>query len=131
MLKLTCWNVRGLNARSKQLEVKSLIHEFGISFCAILETHIKDTSLHEICSFTFGRWQWISNTTHCSRGTRIIIAWDFSVMDVVLVDSHEQYMHCLVRLRTKGDSFYLTIAYGANTGVARQIYGLDYTNLRC
>ena len=50
----------------------------------------------------------------------MIIAWDFSVMDVVLVDSHEQYMHCLVRLRTKGDSFYLTIVYGANTGVDRR-----------
>ena len=74
MLKFGCWNVRGLNALSKQLEVKSLIHEFGISFCAILETHIKDSSLYEIYSFSFGRWGWISNAMHCSRGTCIIIA---------------------------------------------------------
>ena len=115
MLKFSCWNVRGLNA-----QVKSLIHEDGISLCAILETHIKDTSIHEICSFTFGRWGWISNAMHCSRGTRMIIAWDFSVMDVVLVDSHEQYMRCLVRLRNTGVSFYLTIVYGANMGVDRR-----------
>ncbi|KAJ9541978.1 hypothetical protein OSB04_028484 [Centaurea solstitialis] len=76
--------INGLNSSSKQSEVRDLIKEKGINICALLETHVKVDSLASVCTKVFGRWSWVSNHSHSDFGTRIIVAWDDSVFDIML-----------------------------------------------
>ncbi|KAJ9536545.1 hypothetical protein OSB04_un000297 [Centaurea solstitialis] len=116
-----CWNIRGLNTRIKQGEVKTVIRESGVSFCAIVESHVKPDMLGSICGYVFGQWKWISNAADSPSGTRIILAWDDSVGDVMVLQTNHQFIHCLVKLRGGQDSFFLTIVYGSNSYLERKL----------
>ncbi|KAI3664272.1 hypothetical protein L6452_44757 [Arctium lappa] len=93
MIRIASWNIRGLNSLIKQKEVKNLVYMNGVSLCIVLETHVQGNMLHDVCSRTFPRWSWLSNHACSAYGTRIIIAWDVRMMDVMLLYVHSQYMH--------------------------------------
>ncbi|KAJ9536539.1 hypothetical protein OSB04_un000291 [Centaurea solstitialis] len=73
-----------------------------------------------VCDRVFRRWSWVSNHSHCSSGTRIIVAWDSSMVDVMVLETHSQFIHCDVRFRDSLDQFFVSIVYGANRGNERQ-----------
>ncbi|KAJ9536550.1 hypothetical protein OSB04_un000302 [Centaurea solstitialis] len=127
MFSIGCWNIRGLNAPEKQQEVRSFIRNNGIQLCAVLESHVRLESLKNVCENTFGRWSWISNQAHSEYGTRIIVAWDISCLDVMVLEVHSQYMHCEVRIRGLSQVLFITFVYGANRG---QIRGSLWSGLR-
>ncbi|KAJ9541856.1 hypothetical protein OSB04_028362 [Centaurea solstitialis] len=52
----------GLNTRIKQSEVRDAIKTHGLSFGALVETHVKSDSLSNIVSLVFGSWKWVSNS---------------------------------------------------------------------
>ncbi|KAJ9535204.1 hypothetical protein OSB04_un001715 [Centaurea solstitialis] len=113
--------------RGKQDEVKNLIHLYNINICAIVETHVRLEALDQVCRCTFGRWSWVSNQVTCTYGTRIILAWDPSLFDVMVLDMNSQCLHAQVRVRGSDVAFFATIVYGANRGVERQLL---WTELR-
>ncbi|KAJ9536622.1 hypothetical protein OSB04_un000171 [Centaurea solstitialis] len=78
-----CWNTRGLNAPVKQLEVRDLVSRFGISFIALVETHVQQAGLQGILATVFGSWKWFSNSQVSPFGTRIVFAWDERIADVM------------------------------------------------
>ncbi|KAJ9535959.1 hypothetical protein OSB04_un000877 [Centaurea solstitialis] len=110
----------GLNAFEKQQEVRSLIRNNNLSICAVLESHVRVESLRTICASSFGRWDWVSNQAMSDYGTRIIIAWDVSNVDVMVLESHRQYMHCEVRIRGLMHGFFISFVYGDNRGIERR-----------
>jgi len=120
MFKLATWNVRGLNAPIKQKEVKDFIHCQGLHFCALLETHICKGGLQDICSRLFGRWSWGSNVAMSETGTRIIITWDASVLDVMFLEVHAQFIHCQILIKGMTTPFFVSVCYGANSVVERR-----------
>ncbi|KAJ9535488.1 hypothetical protein OSB04_un001387 [Centaurea solstitialis] len=120
MFNIAFWNIRGLNATDKQQEVKSFIRNNNLSLCAILETHIRVESLRGVCERTFGRWEWVSNQIHSDYGTRIIVAWNAADVDVMVLESHGQFMHCEVRIRGLDQVFFVSFVYGANRGLDRR-----------
>ncbi|KAJ9561549.1 hypothetical protein OSB04_006709 [Centaurea solstitialis] len=114
------WNIRGLNTSLKQSEVRDLIKEKGVNICAILETHVKSDALVNVCSRVFGRWSWVSNHVHSDLGTRIIIAWDVALFELMVMDMADQYINCEIKIRGTDSAFFVTFVYGANQGSARQ-----------
>ncbi|KAJ9542512.1 LOW QUALITY PROTEIN: hypothetical protein OSB04_029018 [Centaurea solstitialis] len=118
--EIGCWNIRGLNARIKQNEVRKSILSNGMSFCSLLETHVKPDLLPTICKSVFGDWKWVSNSSVSNHGTRIIFAWDDRIGDVMLLHMHAQFLHCFVRIRGGQHSFFVTIVYGANDSMVRK-----------
>ncbi|KAJ9557074.1 hypothetical protein OSB04_011688 [Centaurea solstitialis] len=80
---------------------------------ASAQTHVKADNLASICEYVFGSWKWVSNSSVSDLGTRILIAWDEDTVDVMVIDTHAQYIHCFVKLRGQA-SFFITIVYGAN-----------------
>ena len=120
MIKFACWNIRGMNSRIKQKEIKYSIKKLGISLYAVIEAQIRGEALPNACSNTFGLWSWVSNVLLCDRGTRIVISWDSTIMDVMVMEGHDQYVHCVVRLRSVNEPFYVTVAYGSNNVIARR-----------
>ncbi|KAJ9536659.1 LOW QUALITY PROTEIN: hypothetical protein OSB04_un000132 [Centaurea solstitialis] len=118
--KGACWNIRGLNAPEKQREVKSFIRLNDISLFAVLESHLSSVSLGSVVSSVFGRWSWISNQSICVHGTRIILAWNSAVMDVIVIESHVQFIHCEIRMRGDPQPWFCSVVYGANNSVLRR-----------
>ncbi|KAJ9535485.1 hypothetical protein OSB04_un001384 [Centaurea solstitialis] len=108
------WNIRGLNSRIKQKEVRDSIKLHGISLFAIVETRLQIDNIAKVCVDTFGSWDWITNSSFCDRGTRIVIAWDPKTLDVMSIEGHAQFMHCLIKLKNDPQPFYVSVVYGAN-----------------
>ncbi|KAJ9557289.1 hypothetical protein OSB04_011903 [Centaurea solstitialis] len=102
MFNVACWNIRCLNALDKQQEVRAFLRNNSVSVCAILESHVRGDVLGSICSSTFGRWEWVSNQAFSEYGTRIILAWDVTVVDVMPLEFCCQFIHCEVRVRGFG-----------------------------
>ncbi|KAJ9536666.1 hypothetical protein OSB04_un000139 [Centaurea solstitialis] len=117
--KGACWNIRGLNALDKQQEVRSFVRNNNVSICAVLESHVRQEALGNVCSTTFGRWDWISNQAACESGTRIILAWDALVVDVMAIEYHRQFIHCEVRIKGSTNVFFVSFVYGDNHGRQR------------
>ncbi|KAJ9561654.1 hypothetical protein OSB04_006814 [Centaurea solstitialis] len=114
------WNIRGMNAADKQQEIRSLISNNNLHVCAVLETHLRLEVLQSVCDRTFRRWAWVSNQAQSNHGTRIIVAWDQSVVDVMVSESHNQFMHCQIKFRDSQDIFLVSFVYGANRGLDRR-----------
>ncbi|KAJ9536546.1 hypothetical protein OSB04_un000298 [Centaurea solstitialis] len=120
MFNLAFWNIRGMNAVDKQQELRSLISNNNLHVCAVLETHLRLEVLQSVCDRTFRRWAWVSNQAQSNHGTRIIVAWDQSVVDVMVLESHNQFMHCQIKFRDSQDIFLVSFVYGANRGLDRR-----------
>ncbi|KAJ9541722.1 hypothetical protein OSB04_028228 [Centaurea solstitialis] len=120
-------SAKGLNALDKQQEVRSLISNYGVHVCAVLESHVKPDNLQPICDRIFRRWPWISNQALCNMGTRILVAWDNVVVDLMVLETHAQYINCELRFRDSQDSFFVSFVYAANRGCDR---GLLWSGLR-
>ncbi|KAJ9536643.1 hypothetical protein OSB04_un000192 [Centaurea solstitialis] len=120
-LESGCWNIRGLNSPVKRKEVKNFIHSNGLALCGIVESKVDVLALNEVCSSTFGVWSWISNSGMCNGGTRIICAWDPRHLDVMLIESHAQFMHCQVFVKGSPIHFFVSLIYGANSYGERRL----------
>jgi hypothetical protein len=93
MFSMASWNIRGLNRPLKQKEVRKLVVDNHLSVCAILESHVDVSNLYKVCGTVFKGWDWTSNGACCLKGTRIILGWDASVLDVMVLNQSEQVIH--------------------------------------
>ncbi|KAJ9566646.1 LOW QUALITY PROTEIN: hypothetical protein OSB04_002612 [Centaurea solstitialis] len=118
--KGACWNIRGLNAPEKQREVKSFLRLNDINLFAVLESHLSSDSLGSVVNNVFGRWSWVSNQNVSLHGTRIILAWNSSLMDVMVIEAHTQFLLCEIKLRGDAYSWLCSVVYGANNSVLRR-----------
>ncbi|KAJ9536525.1 LOW QUALITY PROTEIN: hypothetical protein OSB04_un000277 [Centaurea solstitialis] len=120
MLNIGTWNIRGLNALDKQAEVKAFLSNNGIQLCAILETHLRDVVLASTCDRLFARWGWWTNYSFSDGGTRIVLAWDVALMDVIVHETHAQFINCEIRIKGSGKILFVSFVYGANLAVERK-----------
>ncbi|GJR06050.1 RNA-directed DNA polymerase, eukaryota, reverse transcriptase zinc-binding domain protein [Tanacetum coccineum] len=91
-LNLATWNIRGLGKLSKQNEVKNLIRNERLSICAVLETHMKNDKIRNICMNVFGSWLWQNNVSLSRKGCRIAVGWDASNVKCTLITATGQSM---------------------------------------
>ncbi|KAJ9536013.1 hypothetical protein OSB04_un000819 [Centaurea solstitialis] len=120
MINIASWNIRGLNAPEKQREVKSFLRLNDINLFAVLESHLSQDALRSVVNNVFGRWSWVSNQSVSLHGTRIIVAWNSSVMDVMVLEIHAQFIHCEIRIRGVQQPWLCSFVYGANNSVLRK-----------
>ncbi|KAL2231095.1 UNVERIFIED_CONTAM: hypothetical protein Sindi_1703900 [Sesamum indicum] len=71
-----------------------------------------------IQSFLLPHWKWFID--YASVGNRIWVAWDANVVDVHILDSGNQFMHCRVTNRTNSKSLIITVVYGASKMIDRR-----------
>lgn len=90
MVKFGTWNIRGLNNPLKHNEVASFICFHKLSLFGLVETKIRSEFLDSLVRHCFPN-NWIS--THNLGNevvTRIIVAWDPSIMKISSVFSSPQ-----------------------------------------
>ncbi|XP_011101519.1 uncharacterized protein LOC105179578 [Sesamum indicum] len=82
------------------------------------ETRVRINNALNIQSFLLPHWKWFID--YASVGNRILVAWDANVVDVHILDSRNQLMHCRVTNRTDSKSLIITIVYGASEMIDRR-----------
>lgn len=114
MISITSWNIRGLNRLPKQQEVQEVVRSNNLSVCAILESHVAISKLQSSCSNMFGSWYWTVNNNQCVKGTRIIIGWDLTRVDVMTISQTDQVLRCMIKLINDNKTFYCSFIYAGN-----------------
>ncbi|XP_021845359.2 uncharacterized protein [Spinacia oleracea] len=119
MDSLLCWNVRGLNRRDKQGEVRRFIASHHIKLFSLLETRVKAPRMGDMYLNVCPTWCFSTNLS-CHQNGRIVIAWDHDafVVDIVLV--HTQFIHCFVTPRGTRTGFHCTFVYGLHDKTTRE-----------
>ncbi|GKE37207.1 putative reverse transcriptase domain-containing protein, partial [Tanacetum coccineum] len=93
------------------LNPKPLLRDDNYSLCGLLETHVKKKKLASICSRVLGRWEWASNNSSSSGGTRIIVGWDPNCINVMVMEQSAQVIHCFVEPLNGDMSFHCSFVY--------------------
>lgn len=118
------WNVRGLNEPSKHSPLSSWLNSKPVTFGALLETHVKEASKHNILSAIGRDWKLIDNYLHSDLGKIWILYKEPTKVRVLFVDL--QSITCEIVLEG-GIEFFYTAIYASNDEVQR----LDlWTSLR-
>ncbi|GJV35748.1 RNA-directed DNA polymerase, eukaryota, reverse transcriptase zinc-binding domain protein [Tanacetum coccineum] len=105
------WNIRGLCSQSdKQKEVKKLIMEEGLQFCAVLETHVKYKNIKKVCNLVFGNWEYVTNGEDNNKGCRIMVGWNSNVIRAWL----------MMETMDKQSKFFCIMIYASNSRMERR-----------
>lgn len=113
-----CWNVRGLNSRSRQRSVRSWITSNNLLVGSFLETRVGEDNANSVLASTLPGWRMDSNYC-CSELGRIWIVWNPSVSVLVFMKT-DQLVLCSVRIPNINQSFAIAFVYGRNTEIERR-----------
>nr|GFA24024.1 hypothetical protein [Tanacetum cinerariifolium] len=134
MCSIASWNIRGLNFSPKQKQVRQVVYENKLSVCAILESHAHESKLEKLCSYVFNHWEWISNGSICSKGTRIIVGWNRNDVDVSVITHDDQVIHTRIWIKTNKKEVFFSFVYAHNHYIHRralwQNLGMHYVYIR-
>ena len=108
------WNVRGMNKRYKQKEIKQFLLNNKVSLAGLIETRVKENNTSTTINSIAAGWKCLNNYKDDVNG-RIWIIWDDSWYEVKMIASSAQMIHCYIQERSKGYQFNLTVVYGFNT----------------
>ena len=126
-MKWLFWNVRGMNKRYKQKEIKMLIQN-KVCLAGLVETRVKNNKLSSVLRGIAPGWQVLHNYEDSANG-RIWVIWDNNWYEVKKISSSTQMVHCQVNERSKGYQIMLTVVYGLNTTEQRKSLWKDLENL--
>ncbi|KAL2225254.1 UNVERIFIED_CONTAM: hypothetical protein Sindi_3094700 [Sesamum indicum] len=101
-----------------QLALKDLVSEYRLHFLGILETRVRLNNVMHIQSFLLPHWKWFVD--YSSVGNRIWIAWDENIVDVHILDSADQFIHCRVTNMADNEAVIITVVYGASEVIDRR-----------
>ena len=118
-MKWSVWNVRGMNKRYKQKEIRLLLQQNKATLAGLIETRVKETNSTAVLKAIAPGWKIIHNYKDAANG-RIWLVWDDSWYDIKLLKSTAQMVHCQVSERSKGYQFNITVVYGYNTAEMRR-----------
>lgn len=112
MDNIMCWNIRGLNRKTKQIEVRKVLQDHNIKLLGLLETKVRAHALGGLYLTICPWWCITSNLPWNGRG-RIVVVWDPLCFTVDILLCTDQLVHCKVK-PTHGNSFLCTIVYAHN-----------------
>ena len=127
-MKWSFWNVRGMNKRYKQKEIKLFLQLNKVSLAGLIETRVKEGNATTTMNGIAPGWKRLHNYNDAANG-RIWIIWDDSWYDVQLINSSAQLIHCQVKERSKGFQFNLSVIYGFNTIEQRKSLWTDLNKM--
>nr|GEU82219.1 hypothetical protein [Tanacetum cinerariifolium] len=89
---------------------------------AAFNNHIFDgkKNLSRICNRVLGRCDWVSNSSSCDNGTRIIVGWDLNNVNIMVLNQSAQVMHCFVEPVNGNPGFLCSFIYACVRTVDRR-----------
>ncbi|XP_019244422.1 PREDICTED: uncharacterized protein LOC109224288 [Nicotiana attenuata] len=106
------WNIKGINKRYKQKELKQYLKENHIKIAGLLETRVKENKAPQNANKIVPGWERISNYRDARNG-RIRVVWDAKAYNIQQLASASQFVHCMVTGRLNGIDHILTWGFNA------------------
>ncbi|KAK1300198.1 hypothetical protein QJS10_CPB13g01119 [Acorus calamus] len=106
------WNVRGLNSKVKQLDVKQIIRKEKCPMFCLLDTKMDANDQRLFCSRSFP-----SNAYFTTPDGRIALFWEKDILDTIVIGFSAQHIHCLVQPKSlpRQSPYYCTYVYASNS----------------
>jgi hypothetical protein len=123
------WNVRGLNKPGKIKEISSLLYNLRPVIVILLETRVKYNNADCVRKKLHFQGLALDNYDRHHNG-RIWILWDDTKVDISLVKSTSQLLHCRVQDSNKQFMYYLTAVYAMNQLTERKGLWRDLARLK-
>ncbi|XP_042472114.1 uncharacterized protein LOC122054743 [Zingiber officinale] len=118
-MKVASWNIRGFHKPLKHGRVQHLLQQKDIQVMALMETKLNEDSLSPILQRRFSGMGHTHNF-HLSNHGRILLIWDLHKVDMDIVMTTNQYIHCHIRCRISSRSFFVTFVYDLHSIVTRR-----------
>ena len=80
------WNVKGMNKRYKQKEIKLFLQNNKVTLAGLIETRFKEKNVKTILKGIAPGWRVLHNYTDSPNG-RIRIVWDDNWYDIKMINS--------------------------------------------
>ena len=113
MIKIGCWNIRGLNDSCKQSEIRNFISKNNIQIFGILETRVRSVNKDWIQKKVFRDWSVIDNQDFSTLG-RIWIGWNSNIIQVKKFYVSTQMVILTMEPLDNSQFFYASFVYGSN-----------------
>ncbi|GJV72227.1 hypothetical protein Tco_1492222 [Tanacetum coccineum] len=120
----------GKGASTPGVVVRHVISENNLSVCDILESHMAKSKLQRMCSSVFRHWDWTTNGSFCTKGTRIILGWNHNDVDIVVINLDDQAIHTRIWLKRERKELFCTFVYAHNRYIPRRALW-EILTLRC
>uniref|UniRef100_M1B958 Endonuclease/exonuclease/phosphatase n=1 Tax=Solanum tuberosum TaxID=4113 RepID=M1B958_SOLTU len=127
-MKWVFWNVRGVNKRYKQKELKAYLQTNKISVAGLIETRVNEHNMTATLRGIAPGWGIMHNYNAAVYG-RIWVIWDENWYENNIIRCTAQIVHCMIKDRTKGHQIVLTVIYGYNTIEQRKELWLELNTL--
>ncbi|XP_056685650.1 uncharacterized protein [Spinacia oleracea] len=121
------WNVRGLNAPSKVVEVRRFLQKNNVDVVALVETRVREINVKKVQNKLGGEWKWEMNYS-CSPKGRIWVGWRHSLITYHVVNKTYQFIHGVICTKTGLTSAEFTAVYGLHTIEHRKPLWVDLVN---
>ncbi|XP_070002748.1 uncharacterized protein [Nicotiana sylvestris] len=108
------WNVRGINKRYKQKELRNYLKTKKNKLAGLVETRTNEHNSKKISNKIVTKWEMYDNYQTAVNG-RIWLVWDPQWCEVRMVRAEAQILHCEITSKIGDIRCYLTIVYGFNT----------------
>ncbi|XP_043697110.1 uncharacterized protein LOC122647868 [Telopea speciosissima] len=118
-MKCLAWNVRGMNASTKRMEIKKVCKDHEVKLVGLFETKVKLDNCASIFDSFLTGWKYLHNGD-LDNSIRIWLGWDPNFYDVVLVQKSKQFVHAKVSIVGTSVFFFCTVFYALNSVVARK-----------
>ncbi|KAK3204593.1 hypothetical protein Dsin_018639 [Dipteronia sinensis] len=119
MINLTCWNIRGLNATPKQLEVRKMLLDHKLSLVCLIKTRVRFNNKPLVVNSVFKDWDMLDN--YNSHGLeRIWIGWDPKILKITKISEMYQIIHYNTCIMDTNDQFRISFVYGSNKDRSRR-----------
>ncbi|KAL0439719.1 UNVERIFIED_CONTAM: hypothetical protein Slati_2454900 [Sesamum latifolium] len=73
------------------------------------------------------RWNWFVD--YAGPDNRVWLAWDDDFIDVDVLDTGDQFVHCSVHIRSLHMHVFITVVYGVNDVIGRRVLWADLHRL--
>ncbi|XP_021717262.1 uncharacterized protein LOC110685110 [Chenopodium quinoa] len=108
------WNIRGLNDPGKVAVLKRLLSKQNYNVVCILETKVKEHISKSIQKKFGASWAWHCNYASSYRG-RIWVGWKTDYLNLDILASTEQFVHCLLCSKDLQVQILVTFVYGLHS----------------
>ncbi|XP_062113923.1 uncharacterized protein LOC133824924 [Humulus lupulus] len=128
MDRILSWNVRGINKRHKQEEVKRLLFSLKLGLVGLLETKIQAHNLGPVYVNMFAGWCFSTNNAW-HKGGQIMLSWNPRMFIVNILKCTSQLMHLDVISLASKEQFLVTYVYAMNEENGRAILWTDLKDI--
>jgi len=110
--------LRGLNDPLKQRAAKLFLKNNQLSIMGFIEHKVKEPNIRKIIRSICPHWHFAHNSSHAPIG-RILVCWDPNILNVKILHTTSQLIHCEVSSILDGLEFFITFVYGASEHTGR------------